>query len=287
MTHERPRWRRMRAAAASIAALCCALALASCTPTGDHGGPDPQLRGQWELQSAKDATGTIPLKNQLITLTINGDDTTTGRSTCSDYRAKVFGSVGPLWITATLPKVQDCGTQAQQNIEERYINVLNQVRFASITGGLLDLTAPHLSLHFQRALAIPMTLVTDRNWLLTYVAPDSYYNFGLSREPPFPVSGATLRFDKDGTMSGTTWCTTFTANYVQNAGEIVLSKLRKQPTSGCTQDQEGVDSYVMRVMAAGFTFLSGDGQLQLSSPRAELELGFVLNLDTDSSQAGG
>jgi heat shock protein HslJ len=277
-------WRRIRMAAASIAALCCALALASCSSTSDHGGPDPQLRGQWELESAKDATGIIPLRNQLITLTIGDDDKTTGRSACSDYRAKVFGSVGALWVTATLPKVQDCGTQAQQDIEERYINVLNQVRFASITGGVLDLTAPHLSLRFQRALAIPMTLVTDRNWLLTFVAPDSYYTSELSNPSPFPVSGATLRFNKNGTMSGTTWCTTFTARYLQNAGEIVVSKLHTRPTSGCDQDQQGVDTYVMRVIDAGFTFQSANGQLQLSSPRAELILGFALRLDTGALQ---
>jgi heat shock protein HslJ len=268
--------RLRRIAAASITALVCGLALASCASSGDQGGPDPQLRGQWELQTATDAAGTIPIRNQLISLTIAEDDSTYGRSTCSDYRAKVFGSVGALWITATLPKVENCGTQIQQDIEERYINDLNQVRFASVTGGLLDLTGPNLSLHFQRALNVPPTLVTDRNWYLQVVMPDSYY--GPSDLAPIPAIGATLRFNSNRTMSGSTSCSRFGAHWEQNAGEIVLSGMTLEPTSSCDETQLGVDSYVLRVIKSGFGFQSENGQLQLVSPRAELRLQFTTEL---------
>lgn len=272
-----PWMRRLRrVAAASTAALVCGLALASCAASGDQGGPDPQLRGQWELQTATDAAGTIPIRNQLISLTIADDRTTFGRSTCSDYRARVFGSVGALWITATLPKVENCGTQIQQDIEERYINDLNQVRFAAVTGGLLDLTGPNLSLHFQRALNVPPTLVIDRNWYLQFAMADSYY--GTSEPAAIDAMGATLRFNSNGTMSGTTWCSRFGAHWEQNAGEVVLSRLTLEPTSSCDESQLGVDSYVMRVIKSGFTFESENGQLQLVSPRAELELQFTTEL---------
>ena len=40
--------------------------LSACSGPRDEGGPDPGLRGEWELQSATDAGGNIPLANQLI-----------------------------------------------------------------------------------------------------------------------------------------------------------------------------------------------------------------------------
>src|SRR5580704_4054196 len=107
----------MRKPAAMACAAALALMLASCASPQDDGGPDPGLRGQWELQSATDAGGQIPLANQLISLTIDGDNTTTGRSTCSDYRAHVYGSISNLWVTATLPRAENCGIQAQEDIE--------------------------------------------------------------------------------------------------------------------------------------------------------------------------
>ena len=64
-----------------VGAAAIVLLLASCAAPKDQGGPDPGIRGQWELLSAKDAGGTIPLANQLISLTIDGDNSTSGRST--------------------------------------------------------------------------------------------------------------------------------------------------------------------------------------------------------------
>jgi heat shock protein HslJ len=249
------------------------LLLASCATPTDQGGPDPGLRGQWELQSATDEGGAIPLANQLITLTIDGDNTTTGRSTCSDYTAHVYGSVSSLWVTASLPRVQNCGIQVQQDIEFRYINDLNQVRTSTITDGVLHLLAPGIDLQFHRALTIPLTLVVDRTWNLATVAPDSYYATATS--VPDTETGATLRFSRDGTLTGRTSCNTFTARYEQNAGEIVVSHLTQKNTGCGRTEGSAAQTHLLLVLNSGFTFLSGAGALTISSPRAELSLGFV------------
>jgi heat shock protein HslJ len=257
-----------------VGTACVLLLLASCAAPEDQGGPDPQLRGQWELLSAMDAGGTIPLANQLISLTIDGDTTTSGRSTCSDYRAHVYGTASSLWVTATLPRQQHCGTQVQLDIERRYIDDLNQVRSAVVTGGILDLLAPGgIDLRYQRALAIPLNLVVNRTWNLATVAPDSYY--AIANPTAIPETGATLRFGENGTLSGETGCRMFTANYVQNAGEIVTSHLVTRPRGRCTENDQAADTHVLDVLGSGFTFLSGLGGLKISSPRAELALAFT------------
>jgi heat shock protein HslJ len=257
----------------AVGAAAILLLLTSCAAPKDQGGPDPGIRGQWELLSAKDAGGTIPLANQLISLTIDGDTTTTGRSTCSDYRAHVYGTVSTLWVTATLPRAQHCGIQAQQDIEQRYIDDLNQVRNGVVTGGVLDLLAPGIDLRYQRALAVPLGPVVDQTWMLATVAPDSYY--ATANPTQVPETGATLRFDKNGTLTGTTGCRTFTADFEENAGEIVTSHLVEHSGGGCTETEQAADTHVLDVLESGFTFISGLAELKMSSPRAELELTFV------------
>jgi heat shock protein HslJ len=264
---------RAKRLAAIVGAGLVLLLLTSCAAPRDEGGPDPGLRGQWELQAAKDQGGTIPLANQLITLTIDGDNSTSGRSTCSDYTAHVYGNVSTLWVTATLPRVQNCGIQIQQDIEFRYINDLNQVRTSTLTGGVLHLLAPGIDLQYHRALAVPLTLVVDKTWRLATVAPDSYY--ATATVNPDPETGATVRFSKNGTLVGQTACNTFTAHWVQNAGEIVVKNLAAR-SAGCSASEgSAAQTHLLLVLKSGFTFLSGVSDLKLSSPRAELSLGFV------------
>jgi heat shock protein HslJ len=256
------------------------LALASCaTANAKGGGPDPGLRGEWQLQNGTDADGTIPLGNQLISLTIDGDDTTTGRSTCSNYTAHVYGTVSTLWVTATLPKVEACGIRAQFDIERRYIRDLNLVRTSTLAGGVLHLLAPGVDLQFHRALTVPLGLVVDREWKLASIASDSYY--ATANPTPVSETGARIRFSRAGTLAGQTLCTTFSAHYTQNAGEIVISDLQKKARfqtgerEGCIGQSQTADDHLFDVLTTGFTFLSGGGTLTITSPRAELTLGFV------------
>jgi len=258
--------------AAVLAAL--SLALAGCASPVDHGGPDPSIRGQWELLSGKDSEGAIPLANQRISLTIAGDTDTTGRSTCSDYTARIYGTDSRLWVTATLPPDQDCGIQAQQDIEQRYIAALGEVRASTVTGGVMDLLGAGVDLKFQKALAVPLTLVVDRTWELATVAADSYY--ATSNPTPVTQTGASMRLTDRGKISGVTGCRRFSADYVENAGEIVVSRFRSvMRGADCSGNAQAGDTSLISVLLSGFTFISGNGQLTIASPRAEIALGFT------------
>jgi heat shock protein HslJ len=84
-----------------------------------------------------------------------------------------------------------------------------------------------------------------------------------------------LRFNPNGTLTGKTGCRTLTADYEENAGEIVTSHLIEHSGGRCTETEQAADTHILDVLGSGFTFLSGLGQLKISSPRAELELTFV------------
>ncbi|HEY1529798.1 MAG TPA: hypothetical protein VGF80_03215 [Galbitalea sp.] len=269
----------MKRLAAIAGAGALLLVLTSCAAPRDEGGPDPGLRGEWELQSGTDAGGAIPLANQLISLTIDGDNSTTGRSTCSDYTAHIYGNVSTLWVTAKLPEVENCGIQAQLDIERRYIGDLNQIRTSTLSGGVLHLLAPGIDLQYQKALAVPLDLIVGHTWKLATVAADSYY--ATANPTPIPLTGASIRFSKDGLLAGETACGPFSGKYVENAGEIVVSRLEKNGSlladgdGRCIGSAQTADVNLFQVLNSGFTFLSGVGGLKISSPRAELTLGFV------------
>jgi len=259
--------------AAVIGAAAVVLLLASCAAPSDGGGPDPGLRGQWELESGTDQSGEIPLANQLISLTIDGDNTTTGRSTCSDYRAHVYGTEANLWVTVAVIHAGKCGSRAQHEIEQRYLADLGRVRGSTIDGGVLDLLAPGIDLRFARALTVPTTLIVNRTWRLTMARADDY---DASANATYAaVGGASMRLDSSGIMSGNTGCHGFTARFLQNAGEIVARDLVVTPSSRCSNANHVADAALLRVIAGGFTFISESGALSISSPRAQLTLDFV------------
>jgi heat shock protein HslJ len=276
--------RRRKGLAAMAGALAVlALALTGCTAPSTVGGPEPAMRGQWQLLSGMDAAGTIPLDNQIVSLTINDENSTTGRSTCSNYSARIFGTMANLWVKPKLPRAEHCGVQAQQDIEHRYIADLGQVRYSTVTEGVLDLLAPGVDLRYQKALTVPLTLVTDRTWYLWTAAAYSYgatanatpVYFAAPNPTPDPRTEATVSFGANGAVRADTGCRVITADYTQNAGELVVSRFKYRPSGHCTDNDVQADTYLVGVLQGGFTFLSGAGQLVLKSPRAEIEVTLV------------
>jgi len=266
--------RRARDFIALAATGVLALALTSCSSPADHGGADPRIQGQWQLTEATDAGGRIDLLSQAITLTIRGDTTTTGRSSCSDYKARFLGMAESLWVTATLPRTIDCGSAPQQGLETRYITALNYVRAASVTGGVLDLTAPGIDLHYVRALYHPMTRLIGHDWALSSVGFLGLE--GTAGETEYGLGGLELRLDKDGTLEADSACTTVKAHYYQDAGQIVADRVSVHTIDTCTDVNSAADNYIVRLIDSSFSFSTlQSGQLTLTSPRAGAELVFT------------
>ncbi|MDQ1571424.1 MAG: hypothetical protein QOF79_2098 [Actinomycetota bacterium] len=263
--------------------VACALALViglmagGCADPADQGGPDPQLRGQWELTNATDSGGTFDLSNQHITLTIEGDTSTTGRSACSDYRAQLFGTVNSLWVRTELPKRIDCGSQIQQTLEQRYIAALQGVRSASVRGGVLELTAPSIHLRFAKALARPVELLVGHTWTLSSMSAVSFFEARIGGQNPANdfMLNATVMFSQQGAIRGKTGCRAFSGHVIQNAGEMLVEDLVKTEPVACDSSDAAVDENVFRVLGTAFTFQPGADNLTLVSSRVGIALFFV------------
>jgi hypothetical protein len=275
-----------RRIAVGTLALFLVATLGACATRDTGGGPDPALRGQWQLEGGTDAGGNLELSGQHITLTVDRDATTSGRSSCSNYSARFFGTLSSLWVTTSHPAHPACGSQLQQNLEQRYFNDLSAVRGATIDGGVLHLTGPDIALRYQLALDLPMGGVVDQLWTLSGVSSvplgsassRAYVDVGGAQDLRTPV---TLRFEKGGALDGRSGCHLLKGIYVQNAGQLVIQQLVAQvPASssvsaGCDFVALAVDTYLMSVLSSGFTFLASRGGLTLTSTRAEITLHFT------------
>jgi heat shock protein HslJ len=259
---------------AVVGAVLVALSLASCVSSGDsgdQGAPDPQLRGQWLLADAKDEGGPINLLSQYLTLTIDRDTTTGGRSSCSSYTASVFGTPDSLWVQATLPRQTDCGTAAQQALEFRYIADLDKIRAATVQGDDLHLTADGIDLHFVQVTPTPLKLIVNRLWYSATLRPLS---LNTSDTPVSYVEpGASFRFGDDGTLTAVTGCGVIAAHYVENAGEIISTDITVDTRTACGGYDDALDDYLVRLIDSGFTFAATPRELTLTSKRALLQLG--------------
>ena len=143
-----------------------------------------------------------------------------------------------------------------------------------LAGGVLELLAPGIDLSYQRALAVPLTLVVGHTWQLQSVKADSYYATDESaardraRSDPRPSARPESSPEPPDAA---------VQHHLHRERRRDRHRQTAQPTQArpCDSDEEAIDTYVMSVVKSGFTFISGLGELGISSPRAEITLAFV------------
>jgi hypothetical protein len=247
------------------------LALSGCSaeiPTA--GAPDPALRGQWVLTAGHDGYGAMNLLGQDITLTVNGDAVSSGRGSCSDYRATIYGSQRALWVTTTYTRSYSCATADQSVLQLQYLADLSAVQHSAITPNGLELTGRDVDLQFSRANPLSLTQLVGKTWQLQSSADiDLHGRSLLSQE-----TGGYIRFETNSSLSGVTKCVYFTADYRQVADELVASHILAINNLGCDRSADKPAKDFTRMFDGGFTFGLGSNSLVLISPRAGLQLGF-------------
>jgi heat shock protein HslJ len=257
----------------------CAVAVSGCaasSPSPSLGASDPALRGQWVLAGGTDTFGTIDLLSQDISLSITGTPMATGRGSCSDYSATIYGSQQALTITTQAPLSYQCATADQNVLQLEYLMDLGQVRRSAISTSGLELSAEGVDLRFTRAVPLRLTQLEQKTWVLETAATISLHS-SFEFEPE---TGATIRFDSATKLSGTTKCASFTGTYRQVANQLVASNLRYSAQLSCNDSADSGNSSdpaatdVEHVLDGGFTFALTQNSLALSSARAGLALGF-------------
>ena len=260
---------------ATIGVLVCVLAiplaLSGCSaerPTA--GSPDPALRGQWVLTSAHDGYGTVNLLGQDISLTVSDTSVSTGRGSCSNYTATIYGSPRALWVTTNYTRSYSCATADQSVLQLQYLDDLASVQHSVITQNGLELTGRDVDLQYSRANPLSLTQLKDKTWQLQTDANLNLRGRSLVSEE----TGGYIRFETASTLSAVTKCVYFTADYRQVADELVASHVFAIDTIGCDRSADQPAKDFTRMLDGGFTFALGSNSLVLISPRAGLQLGF-------------
>jgi heat shock protein HslJ len=258
-----------------VGSLACALAVSvsvsGCTagaPTA--GAPDPGLRGQWVLTNGHDGYGDMDLLGQDITLTVTGSTISSGRGSCSNYTATIYGSERSLWVTTTAPRSFACATAEQTVLQLQYLADLKAVQRSAVTATGLELSGPDVDLRYVRATPLSLTALVDKTWQLKTGA-------NISLHGPFelaPETGGYIRFESKSSLSGVTKCVYFTATYRQVADELVASNVLAIDSIGCDRSNDQAAKDFTRVFDGGFSFSLGHNSLNLTSTRAGLRLGF-------------
>jgi heat shock protein HslJ len=267
--------RGARSVGAIIGALACVLAipaaLSACsTERPTAGAPDPALRGQWVLTAGHDGYGTMNLLGQDITLTVTGNAVSTGRGSCSNYTATIYGSPRALWVTTNYTHSYSCATADQSVLQLQYLADLAAVQHSEITPNGLELTGRDVDLKFSRANPLSLTQLIGKTWQLQNGAT-------LTLHAPYSMShetGGYVRFETASSLSGVTKCVYFTADYRQVADELVTSHVLAINSLGCDRSADQAAKDFSRMFDGGFTFGIGSNSLVLISPRAGLQLGF-------------
>jgi hypothetical protein len=256
---------------ASLVIAACALALGGCAiaPATD-GAPDPGLRGQWVLAGGTDTFGTLNLLGQHITLTVSKSSVSTGRSSCSNYTATIYGSPRQLWITPTAPATYTCATADQNVLQLEYLGDLQRVRQSVVTPGSLILTAQGVELRFVRATPLRVNDLLNKTWRLATSATINLHSpFAFS-----PETGGSLQFLEPDVIEARTQCLSLSADYRQVGDELVTNDVRLFASLPCDGTGTQAAADFTRVFENGFTFALTRNSLALTSSRAGVALGF-------------
>ena len=234
------------------------------------GAPDPALRGAWVLVSGRDGYGAMNLLGQDITLTVTASAVSSGRGSCSDYSATIYGAQRSLWVKATYTRSFSCASADQSVLQLQYLDDLDAVQHATLTTDGLELSGRDVDLRFSRANPLSLTQLVDKTWQLQTEANLNLHGQSLVAQE----TGGYVRFESGSSLSGVTRCAYFTANYRQVADELVPSHVLAINNLGCDRSTDQAANDFVRMLDGGFTFALGSNSLVLISPRAGLQLGF-------------
>jgi heat shock protein HslJ len=264
-----------RRSTAILGVVVCALAVSAtvsgCTahrPTA--GASDPDLRGSWVLTGGQDGYGAMNLLNQDITLTVSDSSVSTGRGSCSDYTATIYGSERSLWVTTTAPQSFSCATADQSVLQLEYLNDLAAVQHSAITARGLELIGTHVTLSFVRATELSLRALVGRTWELTMDGTINLHGPLASSAQ----SGGYIRFESETSLSAVTRCVRFTANYRQDGDDLVTGRVMATNSLGCDRAGDKAATDFARIFDGGFRFGLAGNSLHLTSSRAGITLGF-------------
>jgi heat shock protein HslJ len=217
-----------------VVALVAALSVVGCRSTSVDGTDGPAaVDGDWQLASGTVDGAAFPVVVEApITLTVTGT-TIGGRAACNLYSGAMSADgSAPLFRLMSMTEMAcDAPVMAA---EAAFLAAIARVEGTTRDGDRLTLSGPGVELVFDRLRPPPVAELVGTDWVLeSLVTGDAVSS--VSGEP------ATLRFEPDGTLRGSTGCRTFSGRWVTANGGIATPELRMDQTECAPElaDQDG------------------------------------------------
>ena len=225
---------------------------ASAEPPGSAAPIGPE--GEWRLIAGTVDGAPLLLDDaHPVTLSVGGSSVN-GQSACNHYFGD-FGVVDGRVSLTNLGGTEMACDEPTMTLEAAYLQGLAAVQGATVNSDSLVLAGPGVQLQFERIVPPPVSDMVGTDWLLEAVLDGDAAMSPLG-EP------ATLRFDDDGTFSGSTGCRTFAGSYALDGGQVAITQWALE--GECEGDVAGQDSTIVTVLGDGFQVSLDANQLTLA-----------------------
>lgn len=253
------------AAARTVLSLACLLlpACAGGAAAGPAPGPEPALRGGWELVelSSGDIPAPLPASGR-ATLVVE-EATVSGTAFCNGYGGDYRLAGGRLLVQDLAVTEMACAPELMA-AERAYLDALTAADLAvARDGDRLVLTGDGGALTFRPLPPVPTSELVGTRWVLETLI-DGDVASSTTGEPADLVLGA------DGTVSGSTGCRALTGRWAVSGDTLVLPDLGAD--GNCPPGVATQDAHVLAVLESPRPEIEGD-RLLLSGP-GRLGLGY-------------
>ncbi len=256
------------AALAVAASVTCAIA--GCTGSGVPMAPTSFV-GQWKLVSGSDGDGRLTLDGTYITLTVHEGESASGRGPCGDYRMKIIGRPGPVFLSVTDETIAMCTDAKSPVLDHRYLAALHASSVGGVDGNRLSFSSPTTKLAYRRVPHLTIDEIVDIRWRAqseTFTEPDGATAHYLD------PAGSLLLSGNNTFGIGVGACPALTGSWTQDAGEIILDHVSNATSKCTTPDDSQNRTDVMSALSQGFQVSVKDGTLIATNPRTHTSMSF-------------
>ena len=234
-------------------------------PPEDPGGTPPgPIDGEWRLVAGEHGGEPLQVPGEApITMSIAGREIG-GRAACNSYGGTVLVeadafSIGDLALTEMA-----CDPPTME-AESGFMAALAEAAHWARHDDALTLTGDAVELRFELVPPVPDADLTGTVWTLDALLDGEVVSSTVGPDP------ATLRFEEDGSLSGTTGCRQFTGGWQADGSMVTVSDLVVDDRA--CGELAGQDEHVLAVLDNGFEIAIAGERLTLSAGRLGLTYG--------------
>ena len=218
-------------------------------------GSPADLDGEWILTGGThDGAAVGPIEGTTVTLRIAGDEVG-GIAACNHYGGTISRDGATISIGALSMTEMGC-EEPIMALESAYLAALADVDTASRVGDVLTLSGSGVELDFDLVPPEADAGLVGTEWLLeSQVSGDAVASV---------LGEATLVFSEDGTVTGSTGCRSFSADYELDGTTLRIGDFVTDMRA-CADDLGGQDTFILDLLGSDLTISIEGGRLSLRS----------------------